>query len=583
MIKLLAKVLLGVVLGCAGMAMASSEPTSVVLYDATPAFQIEQSHLAWLEQGTTATLDTAANAPQNFQVSDALTRHPMASGTTLWMRMSVTRQPGNTMEWTLNIPSPFLDSVTLYQRPAGGTWTRQQAGDRIAQADWSRKGLYPDFELQVPATGPLELLLQIRNFKPSAIPIQLVTKGEREARRLTEFMVMGLALGALVAMAALSALRFGQHRDRVDGLAGIYALMVVLTLAQFNGVLNATLWSTLPEWGNYAISLLPPLTVGYSLLFVRQLYALSTRNRHYDQLLAGAGWLAITSVCIHLVLDRNIADRVGSIILIVATTVALIASVVSLREGSTVGRWLVLAYLPQFLGAMYLFAEAMGYMPQLWQMRYVTSFNVALSVPVMIYALELLTRDRKELMTRARHLPTQDALTGLLTPEAFQTLLDDALLRSIRLREPIALVMVNLVNHEYVRTTHGDTIAEQCLLRAVIKIQRILRDVDPAGRLGSSHFALLMEGVRDREAVNERMVKLIASGLIPLRGLTPEVALHFQAACVLLHENPVPANRVLDDLREMLREMSSRARRPIRFLEPAVTEAVPLQSETGPA
>jgi len=583
MFKLLAKLVLTAVLGCTCVAMAASETPSVVLSDATPAFQIEQSHLAWLEQGTTATLDTAGNSPQNFQTSAALTRHRMTTGATLWIRLAVARQPGHTMDWTLNIPSPFLDSVTLYQRTAGGTWTPQQAGDQVAQADWSRRGLYPDFTLQVPPTGTLELMLQIRNFKPSAIPIELVTRGERDAKRLTEFLVLGLALGALLAMAALSTLRFGQHRDKVDGLAAVYALLVVLTLAQFNGVLNATLWSAVPAWGDYVISLLPPLTVGYSLLFVRQLYALSTRYRRYDQLLAVAGWLTIACVLVYLHPDRNLADRVGSITLIVSTTVALIACILSLREGSTVGRWLVLAYLPQFLGAMYLFAEAMGFVPQLWQMRYVTSFNIALSVPVMIYALELLTRDRKELMTRASHLPTQDALTGLLTPEAFQNLLDDALLRSIRNREPIALVVVNLVNHEYVRTTHGDTIAEQCLLRAVIKIQRILRDVDPAGRLGTSHFALLMEGARDREAVNERMVKLIASGLIPLRGLTPEVALHFQAACVLLHQNPVPAYRVLDDLRDMLREMSSRARRPIRFLEPEATEAAPLQSETEPA
>jgi diguanylate cyclase (GGDEF)-like protein len=579
----LTRLLLGIVLVGQGMAIAANEPDPVALFDATPAFHVEQAHMAWLEQGTATLVDEAARKTQEFQNSPALTRHAMASGATLWIRLAVARQPGNSEEWTLNIPSPFLDSVTLYQLTPQGTWTQQQAGDRIAQANWSRRGLYPDFTLQIPPTGTLELMLQIRNFKPSAIPMELVTKGGRDAKRLTEFLVLGLALGALLAMAALSTLRFGQHRDKVDGLAAVYALLVVLTLAQFNGVLNATLWSTLPEWGNYFISLLPPLTVGYSLLFVRQLYALSTRYRRYDLLLAGAGWFTIVSVLIYAVLDRGFADRIGSIILLLATTIALIASVLSLREGSTVGRWLVLAYLPQFLGAMYLFAEAMGFVPQLWQMRYITSFNIALSVPVMIYALELLTRDRKELMTRARHLPTQDALTGLLTPETFQNLLDDALLRSIREREPIALVMVNLVNHDYVRTTHGDTIAEQCLLRAVIKIQRILRDVDPAGRLGSSHFALLMEGVRDREAVNERMVKLIASGLIPLRGLTPEVALHFQAACVLLHENPVPADQVLVDLRAMLTEMSSRARRPIRFLEPVATEAAPLQSEHGPA
>ena len=54
------------------------------------------------------------------------------------------------------------------------------------------------------------------------------------------------------------------------------------------------------------------------------------------------------------------------------------------------------------------------------------------------------------------------------------------------------------------------------------------------------------------------------------------MTLQFQAACVLLHENPVPPERVLDDLSKVLEGISPRTRRPIRFLEPVPTEAAPL-------
>jgi diguanylate cyclase (GGDEF)-like protein len=212
-----------------------------------------------------------------------------------------------------------------------------------------------------------------------------------------------------------------------------------------------------------------------------------------------------------------------------------------------------------------------------WQMRYVTSLCVALTVPILLYALSQLTHDRKELVVRANHLPTQDALTGLLTPEVFQTHLEGAVQRAIDHREPLALVMVQVTNHEHIRQAYSDTTAEQCLLRAVVKVQRILRDVDPAGRVGTAQFGLLMEGVTTRQALTERMVKLIGSGLIPLPGLVPEVTLHFQAACVLLHENPVPPERVLGDLRDLLAGMSPNTRRPIRFLEAPPTQASHLE------
>jgi two-component system, sensor histidine kinase LadS len=583
MLKFISGLLLSTLLGLASaLPPATAQAQPVMLYDATPSILMESPQQVWLEPGSHATIEVASSTPQNFVSLPALTRHNLATGTTLWIKFSVARGPFNTAQWTLNVPIPYLDSVTLYQRNAEGTWTAQTAGDVIAQNGWSRKGLYPDFEVTLPDSGPQELVLQVRNFKASAVPVRLVSRDARESRRLTEWLVMGVGLGALIAMAALSALRFGQHGSQLDGWAALYALLISIALAQVNGVLNALVWADQPEIGDYAVSLLSPIAVGCTLLFVRQLYTLSTRYRRYDRFLAWAAWITIASVASYLVLDRKVADLLGSITLIFATMVGLVATVLSWRGGSSIGRWMLLAYLPQFLGAMYLFAEAMGLVPTLWEMRYITSLSIAMSVPVLVYVLSQITHDRKELVVRARHLPTQDALTGLLTAEVFQNHLEGALMRSINAREPIALVMVSVVNHDYIRSSFGDTTAEQCILRAVIKIQRILRDVDPAGRVDTANFALLMEGMRDRKAVTERMVNLIASGLIPLPGLTPEVVLHFQAACVLLHENPVPADRVLDDLRAMLAEMSSRSRRPVRFLEPIPTEASPLQSELGP-
>jgi diguanylate cyclase (GGDEF)-like protein len=212
----------------------------------------------------------------------------------------------------------------------------------------------------------------------------------------------------------------------------------------------------------------------------------------------------------------------------------------------------------------------------------VLTLSVAASVPALVYALGRATHDRTEIAARAEQLPTQDALTGLLTPAAFQTHLEEAYQRAIRGREPIALVLVSVVNHEHIRSNMGDPIAEQCLLRAVIKLHRVLRDVDPAARVGSARFAMLMEGVATRQALTERLVKLVASGLIPLQGLQPEVTLQFQAACVLLQENPIAPATALDDLSEVLAGISPRTRRPIRFLEPEPTQLASLHSSISP-
>ena len=374
-----------------------------------------------------------------------------------------------------------------------------------------------------------------------------------------------------------------EHRKAIDGWAALFGLLIASTIGQINGVMNVFVWAQLPEIGNYASGVVPVVTVGCALLFIRNIFSLHVHYRWFDRFLSSVGWGTIASVVAYAVVDRFIADWISNVFMIFAILIGIVATYLSRRDGSVVGRWLMFALLPVFSTILYMVGEAVGLVPTLWQMRYLTSLGVAIAIPVLLYALSQLTHDRKELVVRANHLPTQDALTGLLTPEVFQTHLETAVQRAIDHREPLALVMVRVTNHEHIRQAYSDTTAEQCLLRAVVKIQRILRDVDPAGRVGTAEFALLMEGVATRQALTERMVKLIGSGLIPLPGLVPEVTLHFHAVCVMLHDNPVPPGRVLDDLRDLMAGMSPHTRRPIRFLEALPTEASQMHSQAEPA
>ncbi len=554
-----------------------------VLNDNVPAFQVRADVKSWIDEGSHATIALVAGGTVNFKSDRAANNYQLNKFDTLWIKLRVKRPMGNTTQWTLNVPLPFVDIVTLYQADGSGSWVAQRAGDSISQSEWPRQGLYPDFDLKLADSTPQDLYLQIRNFKQIGVPIRLATVQQREKQRQLELLGMGLMLGALLSLAVLSLLRYLEHQKAIDGWAALFGLLIATTIGQINGVMNAFVWAPLPEIGNHASSVLPVVAVGCALLFVRNVFALHVHFRRFDRFLSTVGWGTTVSVIVYAVVDRYVAESVGTMVMIFATLVGVLATFLSWRDGSSIGRWLMFVLVPEFLAILYMLAESAGIVPTLWQMRYLTSFGVAIAVPVLLYALSQLTHDRKELVVRANHLPTQDALTGLLTPEVFQTHLDTAVQRAIDHREPLALVMVRVTNHEHIRQAYSDTTGEQCLLRAVVKIQRILRDVDPAGRVGTAEFALLMEGVATRQALTERMVKLVGSGLIPLPGLVPEVTLHFHAACVMLHENPVPPERVLDDLRYLLADMSPHTRRPIRFLEALPTEASQMHSQAEPA
>ncbi|QTN27396.1 diguanylate cyclase [Rhodoferax sp. AJA081-3] len=559
---------------------SSAQPVeTIVLDDLKPSLQIETTVSSWIDEGSNASIELVAGGIITFKPEPALARYALNKYDTLWIKLRFKRTAGSRTDWTLNLPMPFVDAATLYQTDSAGRWTAQRAGDSVAQGEWHKRGLYPDFEFHLADTASKDIYLQIRNFRQVAVPIRVTAAPQRENQRQLELLGLGLMLGILLSLAALSLLRYLEHRQPIDGWAALFGLLIATTVAQITGVLNAFFWAAIPEIGNYASSFMPVVAVGCTLLFIRNVFVLHVHFHRFDRFLSSVGWGTLASVLAFAVMDRFIADRVSSMVMIFASVVGLGATFLSWHNGSTVGRWLMLALLPQFLALTYMLGETMGLVPLFWQMRYVTSLCVALTVPILLYALSQLTHDRKELVVRANHLPTQDALTGLLTPEVFQTHLEGAVQRAIDHREPLALVMVQVTNHDHIRQAYSDTTAEQCLLRAVVKVQRILRDVDPAGRVGTAQFGLLMEGVTTRQALTERMVKLIGSGLIPLPGLVPEVTLHFQAACVLLHENPLPPERVLDDLRDLLAGMSPNTRRPIRFLEPAPTQASLLETQ----
>ncbi len=579
--SLLARLLLVLWCLCAGFAWADtpSQDSRIVLDDQTPSLQIYSPIQTWIDEGSHATIGIVAGGTIHFQTVPALDLQPLNKFDTLWIKLQVVRANNSQTSWTLNLPTPFLDYAALYQVDDTGRWTVQRAGDTMAHTEWYQQGLYPDFDLRLNGSTPQDIYLQVRNFKHVGIPIRLATSQQRESQRQLELLGLGLMLGALLSLAALSVLRYLEHSNAIDGWASLFGLLIAATLAQITGVLNAFLWGSLPELGNLASGMMPVVAVGCALLFIRNVFTLFVHYRRFDRFMATVGWGTLVSLLVYAVTDRFVADRVCGLIMLFATLLGLFATFLSWRDGSQVARWLMMVLVPQFMGLIYMVGEAVGMVPALWEMRYLTSLGVAITVPVLLYALSQITHDRKELVVRANHLPTQDALTGLLTAEVFQTHLQAAVQRAIDHREPLALVVVQVVNHNQIREAFSDTTGEQCLLRAVVKIQRILRDVDPAGRVGTAQFALLMEGIATRQALTERMVKLIASGLIPLQGLVPEVTLRFQAACVLLHENPVPAERVLRDLRGLLEEMSSHTRRPIRFLEAVPTVASALQSD----
>jgi two-component system, sensor histidine kinase LadS len=504
---------------------------------------------------------------------------PLSAGKTAWLRLRMVRAPGSGAVWTLHIPLPYLDYAAVYLRDARGKWVAQVAGDTLAVDRWTRPALYPDFELQVNEQEVTEVLLQIQNFKPVLLPLRFAQEGARARQREIESLGLGALLGMMGMLVGVCAIHFSQSRSRDDGLYTAYTLLLMLVVSGSTGLTSLWLWPTSPVWANFAHMALPVMCLGATTLFVRHVTSLDVAYPRLAQTLYAVGLVSLPLALLTAVIDRSLVDRANSVFLATASTLIVLATALTWRRGYAVSRWLFLAYLPQGLAVLALVAQMWGWLPSWWQARYALVLAVAMTVPLLQQAFYARARERRDVQDRADALPTQDALTGMLTPALFQHQVDLAITRAKHDGEPSAIVLVDVINAKYLREHYGDAAAEQCLLRAAVKLHRVLRDVDPAGRLDSARFGLVLDGVKDREALAERMVRLIASGLIPLPGLQPEVMLQFHVACVLLQEIIPNQKTVLEELGNVMQGISPRSRRPIRFLE--APDTIPVEFDSA--
>jgi two-component system, sensor histidine kinase LadS len=115
-----------------------------------------------------------------------------------------------------------------------------------------------------------------------------------------------------------------------------------------------------------------------------------------------------------------------------------------------------------------------------------------------------------------------------------------------------------------------------------------LRDADTVARVGTSQFGLILEGVSHRSRITEIGARLIAQGLMPLPGLVPDVTLQFHMVAALMRELPPEPIHIKEELLSLLRSMSNRTRRPIRFfdataLDVAKAAAAPERVDASPA
>lgn len=530
---------------------------------------VERSY--WIEPGASATVQDAAAVGLYLGLSGRAVL-PIGAGKTLWMRLRIS---GAASQWLdLDIPVPLLDEAQLFQRQADGSWTSEAAGDRRAVSSWSRPGRYPSFWVAPEAAPVRTVYLRVQHSDPIGFETRITTSSDAAQRRLREYLAIGVVLGCL-ALFTCSCITHAWTSRQVDHVlyAG-YALLMTLTIAAVTGVAGHLLWDSSPQWNDAAQGALPILLAGIHVLFLQHLCATYTR----DPRLARAAQLLAAGIllagAVYPLLSRATGSVVVTCALVSAALVGLaLAARTRLLHGDAVGTAVLVAYVPLAAVVAVAMLRLNGLLAASWLSLDASALAAACAVPLLLVALNIRSRDWHRVERRTNAFTQQDALTGLLSESQFLLQLDRAVAGALMRGERAAVVLVEVANLQAIGRRYGASTAEQALLRAVVKLHRVVRESDPAGRVGTARFAVILEGLAAQHELQERMVRLVTSGLIPSRTTAAIVPLQFHVACMMLGPTVFASSIAMRKLSQVLEAMSARIRRPVRFVDLAVSNA----------
>ncbi|WBY03721.1 7TM diverse intracellular signaling domain-containing protein [Ramlibacter tataouinensis] len=545
----------------------------VLLAQSTPSQRVDPLARAWLDPGGDASLEQAMAHAAAFEPVRPDTVHPLDPRSALWLHLRLLRAEGNRQQWLLVLPNPLIDEVRIWQRNEAGRWWSQAAGDRLAVERWAEPGRYPAFRLDLPGGQPHDLYVQVRSAIPTGVPLRLSSDAAHSQRQQLEYLGLGAAFGALLLLLTACLAQGWAYRDPAYGWYALYAGLSTLGVMAYTGAAAHLLWPGATAWADAAPGGLAALATGAAILFVRDLTAVPARHPLLDRVATACAWSGLPLALAYLLLPRAQALDALAAYLALATVLNTGMAALAWLRRDVVGLWVLCAYVPLAASVIAAVMRLLGWLPTSFLTQYAVVLAILFEVPMLLVALSVRSRDRHGAQIREQALASQDALTGLLASHLFHDRLRQVVTRFKRDRESAAVVFIDLVNYPRIKGHFGQPVAEQSLLRSVIKLRRLVRDVDTLSRIGEARFGLIMEGVGARAAVTDRAARLIAAGLMPLPGLKPDVTLHFHIAAVLLSERPVEAVEAAGELDGLLASMSPRTRRPIRFLQPAAAGA----------
>lgn len=455
----------------------------------------------------------------------------------IWLRLDLQSSSPKTHHWRLELNYASLDEVRLYDVGADGM-RQSRSGDTVPYSERAIGHRYPVFEITLQPGEQRTLYLRVDTRGSMTLSGALMSTRDFEQHSQNGYLVHAIYCGVLIALALYNLLLFLALHERPFLNYVLFMTVFALAVLSLNGFGAQYLWPHAAPWTNrmlpFSLTLAALLAAVFARSFLDTRKWLPRWDRVLQLLCLGTALACLAT----LLLPVQRALQTMSLTGLGVTLSLLLTSFVCVGYRVPGARLFALAWLMLLSGAVTLALRNFALVPSNFFTLYAMQIGSGMEMILLSFALaarfielkrqreaslqmserslERRVSERTQALEKAnrrlQELALQDPLTGLANRNALQQHLDQALQRSQRGHELLAVMLIDLDGFKPINDQHGHAFGDLVLAEVARRLRHYLREVDLPARLGGDEFVAVCERVLSAEDAQD-LAKRLLEGL----------------------------------------------------------------------